>query len=81
MFDDHLEHESWNFTAEPRIVLIIDLWHPDLTPARGRAARGPAPLRRLSGGQPEPLLGAQCRRAQQEQGPRQPTTDGVRPGA
>jgi tetratricopeptide (TPR) repeat protein len=32
VFDDHLEHESWNFTAEPRIVLIIDLWHPDLTP-------------------------------------------------
>ena len=32
VFDDHLEHESWNFTGEPRIVLIIDLWHPDLTP-------------------------------------------------
>ena len=32
VFDDHLEHESWNFTSEPRIVLIIDLWHPDLTP-------------------------------------------------
>jgi aspartyl/asparaginyl beta-hydroxylase (cupin superfamily)/Flp pilus assembly protein TadD len=32
VFDDHLEHESWNFTSEPRIVLIIDVWHPDLTP-------------------------------------------------
>ena len=33
VFDDHLEHESWNFSAEPRIVLIIDLWHPDLSPS------------------------------------------------
>ena len=33
MFDDSLEHEAWNHTTEPRIVLIIDFWHPDLTPA------------------------------------------------
>jgi aspartyl/asparaginyl beta-hydroxylase (cupin superfamily) len=32
LFDDHLEHESWNHTSQDRIVLIIDLWHPDLTP-------------------------------------------------
>jgi aspartyl/asparaginyl beta-hydroxylase (cupin superfamily) len=32
VFDDSLEHESWNHTAETRIVLIIDLWHPDLAP-------------------------------------------------
>ncbi len=32
VFDDSLEHEAWNHTAEPRIVLIIDFWHPDLTP-------------------------------------------------
>jgi len=32
VFDDSLEHESWNHTAETRIVLIVDLWHPDLTP-------------------------------------------------
>jgi len=31
VFDDYYEHEAWNNTAEPRIVLIVDLWHPDLT--------------------------------------------------
>jgi aspartyl/asparaginyl beta-hydroxylase (cupin superfamily) len=32
VFDDSLEHEAWNRTASPRIVLIVDLWHPDLSP-------------------------------------------------
>jgi aspartate beta-hydroxylase len=32
VFDDSLEHEAWNYTTDPRIVLIIDFWHPDLTP-------------------------------------------------
>ena len=30
VFDDSFEHEVWNPDAE-RVVLIIDLWHPDLT--------------------------------------------------
>jgi aspartate beta-hydroxylase len=33
VFDDSLTHAAWNRTAEPRVVLIVDLWHPDLTPA------------------------------------------------
>jgi aspartate beta-hydroxylase len=32
VFDDYYEHEVWNRTAEERIVLIVDLWHPELTP-------------------------------------------------
>ena len=32
VFDDHFRHEAWNFTAHERIVLVVDLWHPDLTP-------------------------------------------------
>jgi hypothetical protein len=32
VFDDYYEHEAWNRTAEDRIVLIVDLWHPALTP-------------------------------------------------
>lgn len=32
VFDDSLEHEVWNHTQEPRVVLIIDFWHPHLTP-------------------------------------------------
>ncbi|MBB4153273.1 aspartyl/asparaginyl beta-hydroxylase (cupin superfamily) [Sphingomonas jinjuensis] len=29
-FDDTIEHEAWNPTAQPRIVLILDVWNPHL---------------------------------------------------
>jgi hypothetical protein len=32
VFDDFLEHEVWNKTDRERIVLLLDLWHPDLSP-------------------------------------------------
>jgi aspartate beta-hydroxylase len=32
VFDDSFEHEAWNQTNKSRIVVIIDFWHPDLTP-------------------------------------------------
>ena len=32
VFDDSFEHEAWNRANEDRIVLIVDVWHPDLTP-------------------------------------------------
>jgi aspartate beta-hydroxylase len=32
-FDDTIEHEAWNDSAEPRIVLIFDVWNPHLTSA------------------------------------------------
>lgn len=32
LFDDSFEHEAWNDDdAHSRIVLIIDVWHPDLS--------------------------------------------------
>ena len=31
-FDDTIEHEAWNDSADPRIVLIFDVWNPHLTP-------------------------------------------------
>jgi aspartate beta-hydroxylase len=31
VFDDSFEHEAWNHTDEDRIVLIVDVWHPDLS--------------------------------------------------
>ena len=31
VFDDSYEHEVWNETSNPRIILIIDLVHPDIT--------------------------------------------------
>jgi len=30
LFDDSFEHEVWNRTDQPRLVLIVDLWHPQL---------------------------------------------------
>jgi aspartate beta-hydroxylase len=31
LFDDTYEHEAWNRSATTRVVLIFDLWHPDLS--------------------------------------------------
>jgi aspartyl/asparaginyl beta-hydroxylase (cupin superfamily) len=39
IFDDTIEHEAMNDSDEPRIVLIIDLWHPDLSAAERLAVR------------------------------------------
>jgi len=30
-FDDAFDHESWNDSAEPRVNLLFETWHPDLT--------------------------------------------------
>lgn len=31
VLDDAYEHEVWNDTAEQRVLLLVDLWHPDVT--------------------------------------------------
>lgn len=31
IFDDSFEHEVWHNGTEFRLVLIIDVWHPELT--------------------------------------------------
>lgn len=31
IFEDSFEHEVWNRSNQPRTVLILDFWHPDLT--------------------------------------------------
>ena len=31
VFDDMIEHEAWNDSDRIRVVLISDLWRPDLT--------------------------------------------------
>ena len=33
VFDDTIEHEAWNRSDQLRVVLIFDVWHPDLTAA------------------------------------------------
>jgi aspartate beta-hydroxylase len=40
VFDDFYDHEAWNHTAEDRIVLIVDLWHPGLSDAEVRLLEG-----------------------------------------
>jgi aspartyl/asparaginyl beta-hydroxylase (cupin superfamily) len=30
-FDDAFRHESWNRSAQPRVNLLFEAWHPDLT--------------------------------------------------
>ena len=39
VFDDSIEHEAWNDSDELRVVLIGDLWRPELTQAERAAAR------------------------------------------
>ena len=31
VFDDSFEHEIWNLSSHPRLILILDLIHPDMT--------------------------------------------------
>lgn len=38
-FDDAFEHEVWNDGDADRVVLLFDLWHPDLTPDEITAIR------------------------------------------
>jgi aspartyl/asparaginyl beta-hydroxylase (cupin superfamily) len=33
VFDDSFEHEAWNRSDKPRVVLVLDVWHPELEPA------------------------------------------------
>lgn len=31
VFDDSFEHEVWHNGTTYRLILIVDVWHPDLT--------------------------------------------------
>ncbi|GAC34741.1 aspartyl/asparaginyl beta-hydroxylase domain-containing protein [Paraglaciecola polaris] len=31
IFDDSIEHEAWNTSSEERVVLLFDIWRPELT--------------------------------------------------
>ena len=43
VFDDTYEHEAWNRSTQTRVVLIADLWHPELTDAERAAFTELAP--------------------------------------
>jgi hypothetical protein len=31
VFDDSFVHAAWNSSSDERIVVVLDIWHPDLT--------------------------------------------------
>ena len=33
VFDDTIEHEAWNDSDQLRVILMFDIWHPQLTSA------------------------------------------------
>jgi aspartyl/asparaginyl beta-hydroxylase (cupin superfamily) len=37
IFDDSIEHEAWNDSDETRVVLLFEIWRPDLTVAERNA--------------------------------------------
>jgi aspartyl/asparaginyl beta-hydroxylase (cupin superfamily) len=39
IFDDTIEHEAWNDSDEPRVILIFDIWNPLLTEAEREIIR------------------------------------------
>ncbi|MFD6163273.1 aspartyl/asparaginyl beta-hydroxylase domain-containing protein [Nocardia sp. NPDC060256] len=52
LFDDSFEHQAWNYGDGDRIVLVVDVWHPDLTPLEIRVLRE---LQRYAGAHAEDL--------------------------
>jgi aspartyl/asparaginyl beta-hydroxylase (cupin superfamily) len=36
VFDDTIEHEAWNRSRETRVVLLFELWRPEITEAERR---------------------------------------------
>ena len=37
IFDDSIEHEAWNDSDETRVILLFEIWRPDLSEAERRA--------------------------------------------
>ncbi len=36
IFDDSIEHEAWNDSDDPRVILLFEIWRPELTVAERR---------------------------------------------
>jgi aspartyl/asparaginyl beta-hydroxylase (cupin superfamily) len=51
VFDDTIEHEAWNDSEKLRVVLIFDIWHPQLTlPERAMVTALAAGIAAFTGG-------------------------------
>ncbi len=53
-FDDTIEHEAWNDSDHPRVVLILDVWNPYLTADERRLLQAYYTAADASGHNPEP---------------------------
>lgn len=40
LFDDTYEHDTWNLSTQPRLLLHLSVWNPDLTPFEVAALQG-----------------------------------------
>lgn len=40
VFDDTIEHEAWNRSDQTRVILLFDVWKPELSDAERRMVRG-----------------------------------------
>ncbi|CAM9254984.1 unnamed protein product [Chrysoparadoxa australica] len=38
IFDDCYEHEAWNETESPRVILLLDTWHPEIDEKERKAS-------------------------------------------
>jgi aspartyl/asparaginyl beta-hydroxylase (cupin superfamily) len=57
VFDDTIEHEAWNDSDKLRVVLIFDIWHPDLTAAeRALVTALTAGINAFTGGSVDPEI-------------------------
>jgi aspartyl/asparaginyl beta-hydroxylase (cupin superfamily) len=36
-FDDSIEHEAWNYSEKERVILLFEVWRPDLSDTERRA--------------------------------------------
>ncbi len=48
-FDDTIEHEAWNDSDQPRVILIVDAWNPLLSEPERAVVRAAAPALVMAG--------------------------------
>jgi aspartate beta-hydroxylase len=54
VFDDTIEHEAWNLSDQVRVILLFDIWQPELSTAERACVRDMfEALQELPGGQAE----------------------------
>jgi aspartate beta-hydroxylase len=39
LFDDTIEHEAWNMSDRPRVILLFEMWRPEITSAERELIR------------------------------------------